>query len=83
MAWSKPTISGNGGAVQYWKAHNGARLVLCRNGKRLLQTQRRRRWRVTTLRIEDIALDPAWRSETTIAIAGAITRTNRAARRAG
>lgn len=84
MAWSKPTISGNGGAVRYWThAHNGSRLVLCRNGQRLLQMQRRRRWRVTTLRVEDIALDRSWRSDTTIATTAAVTRTGRLARRAG
>lgn len=80
--WTKPTISANGGAVRYWShAHNGSRLVLCANGNRLLQAQRRGSWRVTALRIEDIALDPGWRSDTAISASAAITRTGRLARR--
>lgn len=82
MVWSKPTISGNGGAVRYWThAHNGSRLVLCRNGKRLLQARKRGNWQVTTLSLEDIAIDRSWRSDTAISASAAITRTGRLARR--
>lgn len=84
MPWTKHTISGQGGAVRYWtNAKTGARVVLCRNGTRLLQTAKRGSWRVTTWLIEDLVLDPAWRSDTTIAASAAVTRTGRLARRAG
>src|SRR5215831_17064547 len=41
-----------------------SRLALCHNGTMLKQLEPGGRWRVTALHIEDVARDPAWRSET-------------------
>ncbi|MBO0738445.1 MAG: hypothetical protein J2P48_18035 [Alphaproteobacteria bacterium] len=75
------TLSGNGGARQLWRnTSNRSRLALCRNGKMLKQPAPGERWRFTILRSEDIAGDPAWRSETTTVASAGITRTTRQAR---
>ena len=76
------TLSGNGGARQYWRSTSDrSRLALCRNGKMLKQPAPGGRWRFTILRSEDIAGDPAWRSEPTTVASAGITRTTREARR--
>src|SRR5215471_14368641 len=60
------TLSGNGGAERFWKStRDRSRLALCRNGKLLKQREPSGRRRFTVLRLEDVARDPAWRSEMT------------------
>lgn len=85
MAWRKVTISSQGGAVRYWsRGHDHQqRLVLCSNGRLLLQTQPHRSWRMTTMTTADVARDPRWRENATSAASAAVTRTGRIARRAG
>lgn len=80
----RATITANGGAERYW--HNsidGTRLVLCRNGKLLLQARRSAPWHFTRLRLPDVAAEPAWRTDTRAAASAGVTWTSRRARRAG
>ncbi|MBO0739543.1 MAG: hypothetical protein J2P48_23885 [Alphaproteobacteria bacterium] len=76
------TLSGNGGAQRYWRnARDHSRLALCRNGQLLRQRQPGGRWWITTLLLDDVSRDPAWRGETTTVASAGITRTTREARR--
>src|SRR5215469_3736447 len=50
-------------------------------GKMLKQPEPGGRWRFTVLRLQDVARDPAWRSETASAASAGVTRTTREARR--
>ena len=60
------TLSSNGGVERYWRStRHRSRRALCHNGTMLKQLEPGGRWRVTALHIEDVARDPAWRSETT------------------
>lgn len=77
------TISSNGGAERYWRnATTEIRLVLCRNG-RFLINRGGRGWRLAreTYTVAGITQDAAWRSETGPAASAAVTRTTREARR--
>lgn len=71
------TISANGGAERYWRNSTGARLVLCRNGKLLVQLHGTAKWKVSELPRADLA----WREDTTPAASAAVTRTTRQAGR--
>jgi len=82
MATLSSTLSSNGGVERYWRnARDHSRLALCRNGRLLRQRQPGTRWWITTLLLEDVARDPAWRSEATSAASAGVTRTTREARR--
>lgn len=57
------TISANGGAERYWRAADGTRLVLCRNGRFLIKDIGQR-WREPRLDIElDREADGRWIAE--------------------
>lgn len=77
----KATISAHGGAVRYWRASDGARLVLCRNGKFLMRPKGGA-WRVADARLTQILLDDdRWQSDTSVRARASVTRTGRDARR--
>lgn len=79
-----PTISANGGAERYWRAADGARLVLCRNGQFLIKDTGQR-WRVADAAISMVALyqDKRWRADTGSRASASVTRTQRMSRRGG
>jgi hypothetical protein len=75
------TISANGGAERYWRASDGARLVLCRNGQFLIKEGGR--WRVADAAITMVALyhDKRWQADTGSRASASVTRTQRMSRR--
>ena len=78
----RATITADGGAVRYWRnAIDGTRLVLCRNGKLLLQARRNAPWHHTKLRLPEVAAEPAWQTDARAAARAAVTWTSRRARR--
>jgi hypothetical protein len=72
-----PTISANGGAERYWRGRGGERLVLCRNGRFLLQLAGSRWW----IKAGEVTIDATWQPDTSPRASASVTRTHRISRR--
>lgn len=74
-------LSAHGGAVRFWRASDGARLVLCRDG-RYLTKPKGREWRVADPGLTQILLDDGrWFADTSARSQASVTRTGRESRR--
>lgn len=74
------SLKAHGGAVRYWVHEGGSRAVLCTDGAVMrLKASRWREWPGMTPDLIDS--NKGWRTDTRPSLSGAITRTNREARR--
>jgi hypothetical protein len=72
------TMKANGGAERFWRdVRTGSRMVLCRNGRLLINPGGHDGWKRTTIAREALTERSGWVPDDSAAAKAAITRTTR------
>ena len=72
------TMKANGGAERFWRnSRNGSRVVLCRNGKLLINPGGQNGGKHSSLKLEDLTERDGWFGDSGTSAKAAVTKTTR------